>query len=118
AADCHPVASDGLSTVLALEVTLSGRSTEDLRGDSPPDPGDELGQSAVGRAAHSRRTAQARDRGRAIDGRQVHGEGWARAVADLEDLSAQPFGRHWRDGLPGRADGRLSAAVRVGHPPT
>jgi hypothetical protein len=38
AADRHPVASDGLSTVLALEVSLSGRSAKDLRGDSPPDP--------------------------------------------------------------------------------
>ena len=114
--DRHPVASDGLPTVLALEVALSGRSAEDTRGDPPPDPGDEPGQSAVGRAAHPWRTAQARDRGRAVDGRQVHGEEWARAVADLEDLSAQPCGRHRRDGLPDRADGRLSAAFRSGHP--
>ena len=34
----------------------------------------------------------------------------ARAVADLEDLSAQSCGRHRRDGLPDRADSRLSVA--------
>ena len=44
------VASDGLSTVLALEVAVPGRSAEDTRGDPPPDQGDEPGQSAVGRA--------------------------------------------------------------------
>jgi len=46
----------------------------------------------------------------------VHGEEWARAVTDLEDLSAQPCGRHRRDGLPDRADDRLSATFRSGHP--
>ena len=111
AGDDHPVASDGLPAVLALEVALSRRSAKDSGGDPAPDPGDEPGQPAVGRAAHPWRTAQARDRGRAVDGRQVHGEEWARAVADLEDLSAQPCGRHRRDGLPDRADGRLSVAV-------
>jgi transposase InsO family protein len=47
---------------------------------------------------------------------QIHGQERARAVADLEDLSAQPFVRHRRDGLPDRADGRLSATLRFGHP--
>ena len=114
--DHHSMASDGLPTELALEVALSGRSAEDTRGDPAPDPGDEPGQSAVGRTAHTWRTAQARHRGRPIDGRQVHGEEWARAGADLDDLSAQPCGRHRRDGLPDCADGRLSAAFRSGHP--
>src|SRR6267154_972109 len=114
--DRHPVASDGVPPVLALEVAHLGRSAEDTRGDPPPYPGDEPGQSAVGCAPHPWRTAQARDRGRAVDGRQVHGEEWARAVADLEDLSAQPCGRHRRDGLFGRADSQLSAALRFGHP--
>src|SRR6267154_4054232 len=40
--DGYPVASDGVPTVLALEVSHSGRSAEDTRGDPPPDPGDEL----------------------------------------------------------------------------
>jgi hypothetical protein len=80
-----------------------------------PDSGDELGQSAVGRAPHPWRIAQARDRGRAVDGRQVHGEEWARAVADLEDVPSQSFGRHRRHGLPGHVDSRLSIALRSGH---
>jgi transposase InsO family protein len=73
------VASDGLPAVLALEIALSGWATKGSGGDPPPDPGDEPGQSAVGRTAHTWRTAQARHRGRPIDGRQVHGEEWARA---------------------------------------
>ena len=43
-------------------------------------------------------------------GQSTVGEGWARAGADLP---AQPFGRHRRDGLPDRADRRLSAAAGV-----
>jgi hypothetical protein len=46
--DRQSVASDGLPTVLALEVTLSWRSAENTRGDPPP-----------GCAAHPWRTAQA-----------------------------------------------------------
>jgi transposase InsO family protein len=42
-----------------------------------------------------------------------YGEERARRVADLEDLSAQPRGRHRRDGLPDRADDRLQAAIRL-----
>src|SRR6267154_2838186 len=79
------MASDGLPTVLALEVALSGRSAEDTRGDPAPDPGDEPGQSAVGCAPHPWRTAEARDRGRTVDGRQVHGE------HRLGQLVAQPI---------------------------
>src|SRR5262245_43530257 len=101
------MASNGLSTLLALEVARSGWAAKSSSGDPPADRGDEPGQSAMGSAANPWRTAQARYRGRAVDGRQVHGEGWARAVADLEDLSAQPCGRHRRDGFPDRADRRL-----------
>jgi hypothetical protein len=45
--DRHPVASNGLPTVSAMEVALAV-------GDPPPDPRDELGQSIVGCAPHSR----------------------------------------------------------------
>ena len=83
----YSMASDGLPTVLALEVALSRRSAKDPRRDPAPDPGDEPGQPALGCTAHPRRTSQARDRSRSVDGRQVYGEEWARAVADLEDLS-------------------------------
>jgi hypothetical protein len=50
--DRHPVASDGVPTVLALEVALSGRSAEDTWGDPAPDPRNEPGQPALGCAAH------------------------------------------------------------------
>ena len=66
----------GFRVYWALEVAHSGRSAEDTRGDPPPDPGDEPGQPAVGCAPYPRRTAQARHRGRAVDGCQVHGEEW------------------------------------------
>src|SRR5260370_41185739 len=109
------MASDGLPTVLALEVALlSGRSAEDTRGDPAPDPGDEPGQSAVGCAPHPWRTAEARDRGRTVDPRQVNGEEWARAVAELEHFPPQSYGRHRRHGLPDCADNRLPAALRIG----
>ena len=48
----YSMASDGLPTVLVLEVALSGRSAKDTRRDPAPDPGDEPGQPAVGRAPH------------------------------------------------------------------
>jgi hypothetical protein len=42
------VASDGFSSVLALEVALSGWAAESSGGDPPADPGDEPGQSLWG----------------------------------------------------------------------
>src|SRR5260370_9604663 len=50
--DRHPVASDGLPPVLALEVAYSGRSAEDTRGDPPPVTGAEPGEPAVGSTRH------------------------------------------------------------------
>jgi hypothetical protein len=50
--NCYSMASDGLPTVLALEVALSRRSAKDPRRDPAPDPGDEPRQPAVGRAPH------------------------------------------------------------------
>jgi hypothetical protein len=41
---------------------------------------------ALGSTAHPPRTAQARVSGRAIDRRLIHGQEWARAVANLEDF--------------------------------
>ena len=69
----------------------------------------------VRRAAHPRRAAEARIRGRSVDGRQVHGEEGAREVTDLENLPSQSCGRHRRHGRPGRADGRLQVPLRFGH---
>src|SRR5882757_7357486 len=49
--DGYPVASDGVPTVLALEVAQSGRSAQGSNGDPSTDPGDEPSQPAVGRTA-------------------------------------------------------------------
>src|SRR3981081_3354490 len=85
-------------------------------GGPAPDPRHERGEPALGCTTHPWRTAEARHRSRSVDGRQIHCEERARAVADLEDLPAQPCGRNRRDGLPHRADGRLSIAFRFSHP--
>jgi predicted nucleotidyltransferase len=53
-------ASGRLSRLLALEVAPIGRATADRHGAARIDPADEHGESALGRATHSRRTAQAR----------------------------------------------------------
>src|SRR5260370_34369370 len=48
ARDRHSVASDGLPTVLALEVARSWRSGKDTRADPRPDPTDEPPPAAAG----------------------------------------------------------------------
>ena len=50
-----------LSLLLALEVAPTGRATADRHGAARIDPADERRKSALGRATHPRRTAQARD---------------------------------------------------------
>jgi hypothetical protein len=110
------VASDELPIVLALEVALLWRSTKDTSGDPPPDSRHEPGELTLGSAPHPWRAAETRYRSRrSVDGRQVHGEEWAWAVADLESLSPQPCGGHRRHGLPDRADNWLQVAIRPGH---
>ena len=67
----------------------------------------------MGRTAHPWRAAEARDRGRTVDRRQVHGQASARVGPDLEDVLAQSCGWHRRYGLPCGPDDQLSAAVRL-----
>src|SRR5271156_6013293 len=55
------------SQLLALEVTIIGRAAADRGGSVRADPADEHRKSALGRATHSRRTAQARVGGRAVE---------------------------------------------------
>src|SRR6266404_4827422 len=49
-----------ISLLLALEVAPTGRATADRHGAARIDPADERRKSALGRATHPRRTAQAR----------------------------------------------------------
>src|ERR1700686_168148 len=61
ARDAPAVAQGQLSLLLALEVAPTGRATTDRHGAARIDPADERRKSALGRATHPRRTAQARD---------------------------------------------------------
>src|SRR6185295_13640848 len=74
ARDARALASGRFSLLLALEVAPTGRATADRNGAARVDPADERRKSALGRAAHPRRTAQARISGRAVERRQVHGQ--------------------------------------------
>ena len=60
ARDARALAQGRLSLLLALEVAPTGRATADRHGAARIDPAHEHGESALGRATHSRRTAQAR----------------------------------------------------------
>src|SRR3984957_16205807 len=60
ARDTRALASGRLSLLLALEVAPIGRATADRNEAARVDPADEHGESALGCATHSRRTAQAR----------------------------------------------------------
>ena len=59
--DSGQMASPRLSDLLVVAITLS-RTPQDERRNPGPDPSDESRQSALGRASHPRRTAQARHR--------------------------------------------------------
>src|ERR1700687_215481 len=61
ARDARALAPGRLSLLLALEVAPTGRATADRHGAARVDPADEHGESALGRATHPRRTAQARE---------------------------------------------------------
>src|ERR1700674_1919037 len=52
--DAGSLASDRLSQLLALEVTIFGRTTTDRFGPSRTDPADERRKLSLGRAAHPR----------------------------------------------------------------
>src|SRR5258705_1964188 len=60
ARDARALAQGRLSLLLALEVAPTGRATADRHRAARIDPADERRKSALGCAAHSRRTAQAR----------------------------------------------------------
>jgi hypothetical protein len=60
ARDACALAQSWLSLLLALEVAPTGRATADRNEVARADPPDDRGESALGCATHSRRTAQAR----------------------------------------------------------
>ena len=60
---------------------------------SATDPGDEPGQSALGRSPHPWRAPQARHRRRPDLSRQVHGAAKTTSLARLENVPPQPYRR-------------------------
>jgi hypothetical protein len=58
--DAGTLASDRLSLLLAAEIIVTGRAAADRNGIAGADPADEHRESTLGRAAHPRRTGQAR----------------------------------------------------------
>src|SRR5215471_3451153 len=64
-----------------------------------PDTANEHGESALGRATHSRRTAQARVSSCAVECRQIHGQAAWAAKPRMVHLSAQSCAEHCSHGL-------------------
>src|SRR5438876_10758531 len=79
--DSRTLASSRLPSVLAVEIPLSWRPTEDRCGTARADPADERGKFAVGSAAHPWRTTQARLRSRSVERREIHGQAMRPALS-------------------------------------
>jgi transposase InsO family protein len=91
----RPLASGGISAVLAVEVPVTGRQAESPARNPSPDPRDEPDQSALGRPKDPWRTSQARHRDRSNVSRKIHDPAQKPAIARLEDISA----RNHADGI-------------------
>ena len=112
--DC--VAPPRLSCVLGLEESSPCRSTLRAGGRPSADPHYGGRESAVGRAAHPRRIAEARDQDFSDHRGEIPGSAAAVAkpvVAYVFDESRQPDRRR---GLLRRADSDVPVAIRAGDP--
>ena len=89
ARDRDPLASAWLACLLALEIPGVWWPPEDRPRDPRPHPADEQGKLTAGSAADPRRTADARDRGRAINRGAVHDQAARASLSGLEDIPAQ-----------------------------
>src|ERR1700720_2242744 len=86
-----PVASQRLSTLLAMEVRIRPSGTaQDAHGDPRSDPQNEHRQSSVGCAPDPRRAAQARYRSEPSHRRPIHALATRSPVPDLAQFPAQP----------------------------
>src|SRR5271169_2983398 len=88
ARDARALAQGWLSLLLALEIASTGRAATNRDGIARTDSANEHGESALGCATHSRRTAQAGVRGRAVERRQVHGQTARATQPGMADLLA------------------------------
>ena len=107
----NPLAPEGFSPVLAMEVKIAWWPSEAVGRHQAIDPRHQPCQPALGCTKDTRRAAQAWHRCRADDGRQVYGEEKETAVARMEDVSAQSCRRHCLDGLVCGPDHLVSTAV-------
>src|ERR1700730_15454772 len=82
------LAQGRLSLLLALEIASTGRAATNRHGAARADPANELGEPALGRAAHSRWAGQARVCGRAVECRQIHGQATRAAKPGMAHLPA------------------------------
>jgi hypothetical protein len=89
ARDRYPVASARLSFLLALEIPPTWWPPQDRPRDPRPHPTDEKGEPTVGSAAGTRRTADARDRGRRINRGEAHDQEAGTTLSELEHIPAQ-----------------------------
>jgi hypothetical protein len=96
--DARALASGRFSLLLALEVAPIGRATADRHGAARVGPADERRKSALGRATHSRRTAQARVEVAQSSVAKYRSNDGA-AQPGMANLPAQPRAGHCRHGL-------------------
>ncbi len=105
--DARALASGGLSLLLAVEITATGRAPANRSGPARADPADEHREPTLVRAAHPRRTTQARRCRRSIKRCQVHGQAAWAAEPGMVHFSAQPRAGHCRHGFVRCRDHRL-----------
>src|SRR6266851_1942166 len=105
----------GLSLLLAVEITATGRAPANRSGPAHADPANERREPALGGATHSRRIAQAQLCRRSIKRRQIHGEAARAAKPGVAHLPAQPCPRYCCDGPVCCPDHRLRPAICLHH---
>jgi hypothetical protein len=77
-----------------MEVPSARRPAADRQGGARPDPKNEFGEPALGRSQDPWGTAQTGHPSRPVHGFNLYGASPGSAVADLEDLRPQPYGRN------------------------
>src|SRR5260370_14251417 len=112
--DWRSSAPQGLPAVLDMESSSRPtRAPSGVETDSPTDSQDEPRESALGRAAHPRRIAQARHRYRRDQRGQVHRGQSEPAVANVGELPGESRQEHGVGRLLHCADDPVSGSVRV-----
>src|ERR1700722_12756616 len=89
ARDARALAQGRLSALLALEVASTGRAAASRDGAARADPADEYREPTLGRATHSRRTAQAGVGGRAVERREGDGPAVLPPLAESDGASKE-----------------------------